>query len=482
MIRSNNLSLSLISALSIITKLAITLILSFLSFVSIAENTNMAINNSIDALITNNKLTVTTKMQLAEPQIIGQPLILSIEVATDRWFAKGTHIKRFSIADVTILSGSELSINSTKRIKGQTWASQTREITLYPSKAKNYLLPTITIEISINTELNGIVSGLFTTEPQQFTITKPKALANIERFVVSPDFTLEVITNDGTNNEDSANNGINDDKDNEQAKHEYAIGDAITQTITLTAKDTPAMMLPEIKPVSLSGVSLYQQPSKVFDKSNRGQLIGRRIESFTYIFEQKGSYNIPEQIIYWWNTQTNELEQVIIPASTWQVDKGKKVIKGQWTKTLTDGNNVTQLIILFFAAMLVLLFLVILKQKHQKIVLWYKNITKFEKRQTKQLFFKEIRQKNYVVARQYLFNYQDIIVKNNKHNQEKNNLPLSSLFTALNQCAFDPSYNQKTQFTLEQAKNLIDLLDKETKDKTIKPHHISFTADIKLNK
>lgn len=481
MTHNNNFSLSAVFTL------ALTLLLSFASFIAIAENEN------IEALVNNNKLTITTEIKTAKQQIVGQPLIVSIEVATDRWFAKGTHIKRFSVANVTILSGSELAINSTKRIKGKTWASQIREITLYPSKAKTYLLPAIDIEISINTELNGIVSGIFTTEPQQFTITQPKALKNIDNFVVSPNFTLEVITDNGRDN------------DSEPEKAEYAVGDAITQTITLTAKDTPAMMLPEIPALVLSGVSIYQQPSKVFDQSNRGELVGNRVESFTYIFEQEGIYNIPEQTIYWWNTQTNELKQVIIPACTWVVGikKNNNNNNKQQINVLTNDYQYQQLLTLLFIGLIVFIHLFLLKKHQKKISIWYKNITKYEKRQASQQFIKAIKENNYKVARQHLYVYQELLINKNATNNDESKKQvtniktlelevtekaLSCLLTALNQCAFDlnksknESKNEKNTFTQKQAKNLLKLFDKKAKAYKLKQKKIMFTQTIELNK
>ncbi|NQY86216.1 MAG: BatD family protein [Colwellia sp.] len=255
---------------------------------------------TLEDLINSNLLTIETKVQKQTAQIVGQQLTFTIEVATNRWFAKGTQLKAFELADTIILANSGIIINGTKNINGQTWSNQIHEITLYPTRSGEYTLPSIDVHISVNTENNAVVEGVITTTEQAFTISLAPALVNLEQFIVSANVSLV----------------IESSLENEQ---HYALGEAITQTITISAEGTPAMMIPPLETQALTGISIYQKPAQVFDKSNRGELLGTRIETITYILEQAGDYIIPEQIIYWWNISDSVLEEIIIPKSSWSV-------------------------------------------------------------------------------------------------------------------------------------------------------------------
>ena len=105
----------------------------------------------IDNLVNQDKLTISLSVNESEQQIVGQALIVSVEVATDRWFSTGTRVQAFTLTDVVMQANNIVTINGSKRIKGQSWATQTHEITLYPTLAGSYLLPEIKVDVSVNT-------------------------------------------------------------------------------------------------------------------------------------------------------------------------------------------------------------------------------------------------------------------------------------------------------------------------------------------
>jgi len=343
---------------------------------------------TIDNLVKQDKLTISLTVNESDQQIVGQALVVSVEVATDRWFATGTRVQGFTLTDVVMQANNIVTINGSKRIKGQSWATQTHEITLYPTLAGSYLLPEIKVDVSVNTENDGIITGVLNTHQAGFNISLPEALIDIDNFIVSPEVTLNI---DGQFDADK----------------NYSIGEAITQTITITASDTPAMMIPEInltnisevntsdKPTEITteGISIYHKPAQVFDKSNRGSLSGSRVESFTYIFEKSGDYILAEQVIYWWNSQSNTLETLLIPASSWSVS-GQGFIKQQQSIFgLRDlhFNLATLLVIVLSFLALTLAYLIY--RKRQQLITFYKKVTKYKQRQLRRQFLSYIANK-----------------------------------------------------------------------------------------
>lgn len=345
----------------------------------------VAYASSINELLDANKLSVGIQVRANETQIVGQPLVIVIEVATDRWFAHGTQIEPFKLDGLIMLADSEISINGTKRINGTTWASQTRELTLYPTRAGLYALPEIGIQISVNTEKDGVVAGRVLTKIQEFTIVLPKELASVDQYVVSPLFEVAV-------------EGAFSDK-------QYNVGEALTQIVTLTAQDTPAMMLPVINKPRIDGVSIYQKPSSVTDSSSRGLLVGTRVESFTYIFEQAGQYSIAKQVLYWWNSESHELVEIILPESHWTVIGGKSTTRS------TDFFGGIDLKGWFISVILLLVggLSVGFTFRYRCVILnYYRRLAKTEKRKIRKRFIIELSQEQYSKACETLFRLHDL--------------------------------------------------------------------------
>jgi hypothetical protein len=256
-----------------------TLLVFILLICQLTPIANATEVHNIEDLVNQGKLTISLKVNKKEQQIVGQALVLAIEVSTDRWFTTGSQIQQFTLKNVVIPANNIITINGIKRIKGQTWVTQTHEVTLYPTASGTYQVPPIKVDISINKENDDIISGVLSTQKSSFNIVLPEALEGIEGFIVSPQVTLSI---DGQ---------FDGEKD-------YAVGEAITQTITITASDTPAMMITPINMVvnnratnyktaldGLSGLSIYHKPAQVFDQSNRGSLLDTRVQSFTYILK-----------------------------------------------------------------------------------------------------------------------------------------------------------------------------------------------------
>lgn len=409
---------------------------------------------SLDQLITENKLTIETKIMQGDQQIVGQPIVVAIEIATKRWFAKGTEIKSFELADTIILANSEISINGTKRINGQTWSTQTREITLYPRRQGNYDLPAIEMQVSVNTENDGVVEGTINTIPQRFAISLPKALSNVENFIVSPKVNLEISINSNESNNESNN------------KNNYLIGSAITQTITFTAQSAPAMMIPPILRTELTGLSIYQKTPQVFDETNRGELVGTRIETFTYIFEQSGKYEIPEQVIFWWDTRNNELQEVIIPSLLFNVGKGRI---DDDTKASAFHINITFNLWLIIVTIIISLAYVLFRFK-SSLTKFYANVTHLEQRCAKKAFLQAVAKHQYIYAVNCLYKYSLLIDVNLEQLK-------STKILALNKVAFDNN-NQTASFTTQNAKSLLKslVINKKTTN-----NQLDMAKMIKLN-
>lgn len=338
---------------------------------------------TVDELIENGELSISVKVIAPQKIIAKQAIIIQIEVATNRWFAKGTRIQKFAVAEAVILPISELAINGVKKIKGVTWASQIREITLYPMQVGIYEIPAILVDVSVNSESNGVVDGTVQTKPLEIETYKPEALAQIENYLVTPQLDISI-------------------EGKFDATKAYQQGDAVTQTISITVKDVPAMMISPLLYENLPGLSVYQKAAKVFDENSRGSLTGQRVESYTYIFEQSGDYTLPEQLIYWWNSQTGSLESEVIPASSWSVNENignLESVSNFEFMSLIKRIDMSYLLLFFVS-----IYLLVYSLKYRNTLInKYKFITKKHFRVCRSHFLKAIENKQWQSACHWLY-------------------------------------------------------------------------------
>jgi len=413
---------------------------------------------TIDKLISQGELTLSSKVLNDDNHIVGQPFTIAIEVATNRWFSGGTSIENFSLADTVILP-NESTINGNKRINGATWSSQIREIIIYPIHSGILQIPEIKVNISVNTEQYGVIEGFAYTEKQAISITLPSALKNISHYVVSPQLTLDI-----------------DESFDEEIP--YAIGDAITQTITLIAKDTPAMMIPPVIFPKIEGVNIYQKPSQVFDKSNRGNLIGTRIESFTFIFEQPGSYQLEQQTIYWWDTQNKRLKELVIPASQWSVSGKSSVKIGQtnWLVALLNKN-----LIFLGSSLLIIAFIISIIYRYKlQLKQFYQRISQQQKRHAAKEFVEAVKKQNYPLACQKLFNFSMVVNSQQVLHPETivESVEANQLVERLNTLAFDrQGADTLPSISSNEAKKLLRLISSPINKKN-KPNSIGLKIDL----
>ena len=247
------------------------------------------------------KLHMRTWIEPDNNIVAGQQINLFIEIATDRWFSGGTRIGRFEVDDAIVLQREKFAVNSSRRERGQSWTIQMWTLTVYPQRSGLFKIPAIPIRLSIAGENLESIVGEIQTRPLSFSTRIPEELKIADSWVATSRFEVE----------ESFNKPL----------EELKTGDALLRTIKLSADDLPAMMLPGFSAEKIPGLAIYQKPPKVNDKVNRGDYIAERTEELTYVFEQAGDYELPPRTFYWWNTNSETVESIILPSHSLSVTK-----------------------------------------------------------------------------------------------------------------------------------------------------------------
>ncbi|MEA3404876.1 MAG: BatD family protein [Pseudomonadota bacterium] len=101
---------------------------------------------------------------------------------------------------------------------------------------------------------------------------------------------------------------------------EIRVGDTLTQVVTMNVEGQKANQLPNIKLLSQTDFKVYpEKPASGESKSDRGIVSVKQFKR-SIIATQAGTLTLPEQVVYWWNTQTNQLDKTVLPAKTFQIE------------------------------------------------------------------------------------------------------------------------------------------------------------------
>jgi hypothetical protein len=95
------------------------------------------------------------------------------------------------------------------------------------------------------------------------------------------------------------------------------VGDALVRTITITAEDTQAMLMPPVDVETATGLRQYQKPPRIEDgiEANRSSA-SRRTETYVYTADKQGSFALPAVSYRWFDVSSHEMRTASLPTVT----------------------------------------------------------------------------------------------------------------------------------------------------------------------
>lgn len=230
---------------------------------------------------------------------VGQRLPFFIELNTRGSFDGSP---TFSIPQipgtVTLKVGNP--VVSSRQIDGKDWFTQRHEFALFSQRDGALEIPTIPIRFSSRDGFTGPVTDIDAkSEALTLTIQRPPGSEDIG-FLITTD-SLE----------------ITETWDPEPASAE--VGSVFKRTITQRAAEMTGMALAPAPTRAPEGTRLYPGRAEVTDKTERGDFLGERRETITYLIEKAGTITLPEITFNWWNPTTKTIESKTLPAATFDV-------------------------------------------------------------------------------------------------------------------------------------------------------------------
>ncbi|MFA0324474.1 BatD family protein [Vibrio splendidus] len=231
---------------------------------------------------------------------VNEQVILNIEVATPRWLTGGTRIGSIEIPNVIAKQRNQLATNYTERVNGTTWSRQRWEVTLYPMTSGEFVIPTVPVRVQVSAPDGSNVGGTLYTQPIKFEASLPSGLLDNE----SPWFSATE---------------VDTEQQWQRSSENLKVGDAITRTVTIKAKDSLSVLLPDVlNNESTQQYQAYPQPNRLDDTQDRGNYRSSRIEETVYVIQQGGEFTLPEFSFQWWDSKNQRLETVVIKGNVFE--------------------------------------------------------------------------------------------------------------------------------------------------------------------
>ena len=110
------------------------------------------------------------------------------------------------------------------------------------------------------------------------------------------------------------------------APKDWQAGQPVIRTINLKAIGVFANQLPDLTLQHPKTVNVYPEKPQIDNATDGNNIYAKHIEKIVYIPTQAGMLDLPEVTLHWWNTQTDQLETITLPAQTVNVKAAPTVL------------------------------------------------------------------------------------------------------------------------------------------------------------
>ena len=240
---------------------------------------------------------------------VGQQVVLKVELLSDGLSFGDQSIRLPDIPGALVLEDTVSTVKLTESVDGDTWQVLSYHYQMFPQRAGRIEIPPIDVAFTVS-EGYGSEPVPFErqTEPVAFAVSSPPGVDDPTGLVTTTDLTLKVEVS--------------------PEPRALKVGDALTRTVTRTAPDVSGMAFTPMPSAVIPGVAAYPKPPEVDDRSNRGELVGKRVESTTYVLQQDGKLTIPGFEFQWWDPVAGKLHSESLPALTLEVAVNPELIPG----------------------------------------------------------------------------------------------------------------------------------------------------------
>lgn len=246
---------------------------------------------------------------------VGERLSFYIELRARGSFAGTASFDLPRIPRALLIKIGEPLVSS-KQLEGDTWFVQQHEFALFAQQPGTLRVPAINVRFARREGYTGPASDVQAQAPAlELEIRRPPGSDDI-------DFLITTEALDVTETW-------------EPAPGPAKVGATFKRSIVQRAEQVPGMALAPALGTSPEGIRVYPGRAETNDKLTRGEFLGERRETITYLVQKPGIIELPAIDYVWWNPKTEELQSKTLPAATFEV---AAIADGTAAKPLSAGS------------------------------------------------------------------------------------------------------------------------------------------------
>jgi hypothetical protein len=227
---------------------------------------------------------------------VGQRVDLQVDVlARDGW-AQIKTIRDFTVPEAYVVRLETQGTRLSETISGHDYGGQRYELSLFPQQGGRISVPQISVVVEVRRwgDREDTQARQMETPAVEFDVKIPAGAENLRGLISTTELKAQ--------------------QQWTPRLQEFTVGEALTRTIELSAPDVSGMAFSPLKFPAIDGLGIYPGEPVVADSYSRGSLRGKRTESVTYVFEEKGAFELPAIEIPWWDIDRKELKRIVLPS------------------------------------------------------------------------------------------------------------------------------------------------------------------------
>jgi hypothetical protein len=233
---------------------------------------------------------------------VGQRVTLVVDLLTPGFFSSAPAFDLPTVSGVILVPPQDRPVVGSETVDGTSYTTQRHELAAFAQRAGKVEIPGFSVRFESSEAFGKPAAEQRVTTPAvAFEARMPPGAEGLATVITTPELTVKEAW------------------EPQPGSGPVKPGAAFTRTITVEARDVPGMVLPAFRFDAPEGLKAYPKPAAVEDRTERGAMTGRRVESVTYVCEKAGTASLPALVLAWWDSSEQKLKRVELPGRTFEV-------------------------------------------------------------------------------------------------------------------------------------------------------------------
>ncbi|MEM6363728.1 MAG: BatD family protein [Planctomycetota bacterium] len=237
---------------------------------------------------------VRTNVSPIDSVALGQRAVMTVDVLAEESWARLPTIPALEVSGAIVYVPPNQSVRLSETIRGASYTGQRYEWWIYPRRMGELTIPAIELQIEERTfgAESESESSLANTRKLTLNVMRPDGMPLDKDLLVTKSFRATQAWSDRS--------------------EVFIVGDGVRRTISRTAVGVPSLMIPPMEFQQVDGIRNYLMQPETDNAINRGELTCERIDVVTYVFEEPGVYELPDESLAWFDPETGETRHKIL--------------------------------------------------------------------------------------------------------------------------------------------------------------------------